>query len=181
MAEIVEAKVGESKEVGVQLGFKGAPDASIIGLALHRLIAAEIINPSPKDDLKITERLLKSYGVAENIDSKETKEYACHFLNYLMSSFGPDRILAEYPVEQVLKSGQLVKGWVDMLLETEAGWIVIDHKFTDKQKANLEAEVLKYSGQLRAYKRAVEAGSSKKVSSCWIHSPAAGRLYELKF
>jgi ATP-dependent exoDNAse (exonuclease V) beta subunit len=180
MAEVVEAGVGETKEIGVQLGFKGAPDTSLIGLALHRLLAAEIINPSSKDDLKTTIRLLNNHGVAENIDFKEAKDYADHFLNYLMTSFRPDRILTEYPVQQALKNGQLVKGWVDMLLETEAGWIIIDHKFTDKQKKNLEAEVLKYSGQLKAYEMAVEAGSLKKVLSSWIHFPAIGRLYELK-
>lgn len=81
---------------------------------------------------------------------------------------------------QVLNNSQLVKGWIDVLMETSEGWVIVDHKFTAQPESGLEEEALKYSGQLLAYKNAVEAATSKKVMSCRIHFPLAGILCELK-
>jgi ATP-dependent exoDNAse (exonuclease V) beta subunit len=76
--------------------------------------------------------------------------------------------------------GQLVKGWIDTLIEKNGSWVIIDHKFTTKSKSELEKEALKYSRQIRAYREGVEAATAKKVESNWIHFPLAGILCELK-
>ena len=150
-----------------------------LGLSLHKLVAAEIVNPFHKDALLTAERLFDSHGVGENLDPKEAVTYAQHFISYVRNTFQPDSLLAEYPVAQVLRNGQLVKGWIDFLIETSNGWVIVDHKFTTKPESELEPEALKYSGQLMAYKNAVEAASQKKVDSCWIHFPNNGLMLQI--
>jgi ATP-dependent exoDNAse (exonuclease V) beta subunit len=165
--------------MGMRLAFEGYPEMDQLGLALHKLIAAEIINPLHKDVLLTAERLFESHVVGENLDPKEVVTYAQHFITYVKNAFQPDGILAEYPVEQVLNNGQLIKGWIDVLIKTNTGWVIVDHKFTAKPESELEQEALKYSGQLMAYKNAVEAATQKKVNSCWIHFPNNGLMLQI--
>ena len=72
---------------------------------------------------------------------------------------------------------RLAKGWIDVLLETEAGLIIIDHKTT---RDDPKPVVAKYSGQLLAYKQAVEAATGKTAES-WIHFPLSGNMAKLVY
>ena len=74
---------------------------------------------------------------------------------------------------------QLVKGWIDTLIENNGSWVILDHKFTTKPDDKLEAEALKCSGQITAYKHAVEAETSKNVESCWVHFPDSGMMFQI--
>jgi ATP-dependent exoDNAse (exonuclease V) beta subunit len=179
--ELSGSKIAGSQDAGMRLEIKGSPAMNQVGLALHQLIAAEIINPAREDALLTAKQILESHGVAENIDSKSAVTYAQHFINYVNKTFQPNRILTEYPVTQVLDSNQLVKGWIDVLMETGDGWVIVDHKFTAQPESELEKEALKYSGQLLAYRDAVEAATQKKVQSSWIHFPMSGKIYEFNF
>jgi ATP-dependent exoDNAse (exonuclease V) beta subunit len=180
MDEVPGSKIAESQRVGKRLAFKGNPEMDQLGIAFHKLIAAETINPSNKDALLTAKQLLGNYGLKENVAPKDAVTYVQHFTAYVKSAFEPNRILAEYPVEQVTDKGQLVRGWIDTLIEKNGSWVIIDHKFTAKPESELEKEALKYSGQISAYKLAVEAATSKIVESCWVHFPLAGTICELK-
>ena len=70
---------------------------------------------------------------------------------------------------------------MDLLIDTPKGWVIVDHKFTDKTKDALEAEALKYSGQLKAYKDAVEAATKRPVTECWVHFPTFGEMLSFDF
>ena len=85
------------------------------------LIAAEIINPAREDAILTAKQILESNEVAENIDSKAAVTYAQHFMTYINKTFQPIRILTEYPVTQVLDNNQMVRGWIDVLVETGEG------------------------------------------------------------
>jgi ATP-dependent exoDNAse (exonuclease V) beta subunit len=174
------SEIAGSQDVGKRLEIKGSPSMDQLGLALHTLIAAEIINPVHQDILITAERLLKSHGIEENIAPKDAVTYVQHFLSHVMTAFKPNRILAEYPVQHMTGKAQLVKGWIDTLIEKNESWVIIDHKFTDRTGNQLEVEALKYSGQIRAYREGVEAATAKKVESMWIHFALAGILCELK-
>ncbi|MCP4628727.1 MAG: hypothetical protein GY850_35255 [bacterium] len=180
MDAVVGCKTVGSLNTGIQLEIKESPEMNQVGLALHQLITAEIINPDHKDALLAAKQILEAYGVAENIDTKAAVTYAQHFINYVNTTFRPKRILTEYPVTQVLDTGQLVKGWVDVLIETGHGWVIIDHKFTTLPENELDKEALKYSGQIQAYKNAVEAATSKKVASTWIHFPNCAAMLQIE-
>jgi ATP-dependent exoDNAse (exonuclease V) beta subunit len=80
-----------------------------------------------------------------------------------------------------MKNGQAAKGMVDLLIDTDSGWIIIDHKFTDKSKENLPSEALRYSGQLKVYKDSAEAATAKPVIGCWIHFPTFGEMLQIEF
>jgi ATP-dependent exoDNAse (exonuclease V) beta subunit len=101
------------------------------------------------------------------------------FLKFVKREFSPQRLWAEYPITHVLDNGQIVKGWIDLLIETNANWVIIDHKSSTQKEDRLKETSLKYSGQLFCYKQAVETASGMKVD-CWIHYPVSGHLVRLE-
>jgi ATP-dependent exoDNAse (exonuclease V) beta subunit len=43
--------------------------------------------------------------------------------------------------------GQSVRGWIDLLVKTARGWVIIDHKTHRGKEKELEREALPHSGQ----------------------------------
>ncbi|MDP2345417.1 MAG: UvrD-helicase domain-containing protein [Deltaproteobacteria bacterium] len=69
--------------------------------------------------------------------------------------------------------GSTMRGQIDLLVEHEGAFIVIDHKTT------FDVDVAGYAGQLRAYAGAVSAATGKPVSGTWIHLPLLGEMVEV--
>ena len=89
--------------------------------------------------------------------------------------FKPKRILTEVPFAFRNAEKQLVTGFIDLLLETAEGWVVIDYKSFQGQKTDWEAKALSYSGQLDCYRQAL-AAMNLKVASLWIYFAIGGGL-----
>ena len=81
----------------------------------------------------------------------------------------------------VLDNGQRMNGWIDALIETEEGWIIIDHKSFPGRRSEWDQKALSYSGQLDAYRQAVERATDWPVISQWIHFSIGGALMEIEF
>ena len=96
----------------------------------------------------------------------------------LDARFNPRRLLVEYPVEMRQDKGQVLRGWIDLLAETAAGWIVIDHKSSPRPRSEWADEAVGYSGQLAAYVNALRA-AGMECAGCWLHLPVGGGLVEV--
>jgi ATP-dependent exoDNAse (exonuclease V) beta subunit len=159
------ASVVEIVELGDRVKLHGE-DMTVIGTALHSLIAAELLNPGRTlDDARAL--------VSTFVDAESALAATRRFRAWLEKKFAPKRTLVEYPIVHVLEDGRSVRGWIDVLLETNAGYVIIDHKSSPRPKSEWPAEALEHSGQLALYARAIEA-AGKKVAGCWIHFPVSG-------
>jgi ATP-dependent exoDNAse (exonuclease V) beta subunit len=179
-----EASVVEIIELGGRVKLHGE-DMAAIGTALHALIAAELLNPERTDALEHARTLLASYcgsgfsrdpsgdSAATFVEPESALAAARRFRAWLEQKFAPKRTLVEYPIVHALADGRAVRGWIDVLLETNAGYVVIDHKSSPRPKSEWPAEALEHSGQLAVYARALEA-AGKTVAGCWIHFPVGG-------
>jgi len=56
---------------------------------------------------------------------------------------------------------------------------VIDHKSSPRPRSEWRAEALEHSGQLAAYRAALEA-CGKRVAGCGIHFPVSGGVLLLE-
>lgn len=81
--------------------------------------------------------------------------------------------MAEYPVQQLLTSGQVLNGRIDLLLDTKDGWVLIDHKSNPSPEAQWQRLAEEHAGQLDAYARAIEAASGRPVKEAWLFLPTA--------
>jgi len=173
------AKVLATREIFKPITLKGKPEMDKVGQALHAIIAQEIIHPGSKHLKDIAQRIINSFELSTHLNIGDSVACAKNFSAYIMANFHPIKLFAEHPVKYLLGNGQLVSGWIDLLIENKDGWIIIDHKSSSKPIKMLETEALKYSGQLHAYKNGVEAATNKKVLSSWIHFPVSGMMMNI--
>ena len=87
-------------------------------------------------------------------------------------------MLTEHPIVHRLEDGRVVRGWIDVLLETDTGWVIVDHKSSPRPKSEWRDEVREYAGQLDVYRRALEA-AGRTVSGCWVHFPVGGGIVRI--
>ena len=127
-AEPVEgAVVGDVVEVGPRIAIH-SEDMGRIGTALHAVIAAELVNPDRDDAIDCATSLIRNAAGEGAVAPEEALACARRLMGFPNERFAPSKMLVEYPVELVQHNDQTLHGWIDVLLETEAGWVIIDHK-----------------------------------------------------
>ena len=100
------------------------------------------------------------------------------FLTHLRNEFSPKSILVETPFEYANEKGQRLAGFIDLLLETDRGWVVIDHKSFMGKRSDWNSKALSYGGQIAVYRNALLAGG-RTFASAWIHFAAGGGLVQI--
>lgn len=78
------------------------------------------------------------------------------------------------PVKTRLPNGQIINGRIDLLLETDRAFVLIDHKSSPFSEDRWSELVDAYQGQLMAYANAVEVATGKAVVEQWLLFPVAG-------
>ena len=171
------AAVGTMVEIGPRIAVH-SDDMGKIGTALHAAIAAELVNPHRGDAVDRAAELIRNGAGEGALSPRDAVDCARRLMDAVNDRFAPRRMLAEHPVEFVQDNGQVLRGWIDLLLETEQGWIVIDHKSSPRPRSEWAAEALEYSGQLAAYADALQGGGLD-CAGCWVHFPVSGGLVEV--
>ena len=174
-----EAKVDRLLKIGAPLKITGSPAMDRVGQAVHAAIALEMIHPNHPEAVVATKRLIENFMLAAHLSPDETAACARSFRKQIVEKFQPEAAWIEHPVEHLRENGQAVRGWIDLLMKTAKGWVIVDHKAHRGKEKELEKESLKYSGQLLAYKEAVEAATGEAVVGCWIHFYVEGKLVRL--
>ena len=172
------ASVGQITDIGERVVLKGNAMADV-GNGLHAVIAAELVNPLP--DAQAVARaadVLAGHGAAEHLDAKDAIAIARRFARCLKEQFQVKTVQVEVPILHALDDGRVVRGFVDVLAETEKGWLVIDHKSSPQPPSKWPDEAMRYSGQLATYHAAL-AGAGLDVVGCFLHFAVTGGLVEV--
>ena len=162
--------------LGTRLPIAGTVSEDILGDALHAIFAAEFINPRHPDRIPAIERMTRAYGLNQNIKGQDLADVLDRFMARLDTLFKPRSILVETPFETINIHGQRTSGFIDLLLETDQGLVIIDHKSSLGASADWPAKALSYSGQLAAY---CDSRRDLPIASTWIHFAAAGALVQI--
>ena len=67
---------------------------------------------------------------------------------------------------------------MDLLLETSAGWVIIDHKSFPGAATDWHSKAQIYTGQLAVYEEAMRA-NGQKVAGSWIHFAMGGGIVRI--
>jgi ATP-dependent exoDNAse (exonuclease V) beta subunit len=172
------ASISKTIILGDRINLQGTPEMAHLGEAIHALIATHIIN-NPVESKILAEQVLTSYAVKDHISIEDALTCVTRFKHFIEHELEAISIKVEYPIEYQLPNGQTASGWIDALVETEQGYIIIDHKSNPQSRTNQHEVALKYSGQLALYKAAVEAATDKPVVGCWIHFAVTGGVLRI--
>jgi ATP-dependent helicase/nuclease subunit A len=167
------AKIGEVIDLGERLEVEGDYDPAVLGSAIHAVIATSMMGQDS------TARVLDNHGVLDIISVEAANECTARLLKVISSRFKPISCFPEFPIQYSTETGQLISGWIDLLLETENGYVLIDHKASPRSQSEWEEIALSYSGQLDTYASGVSQITGKPVISRWVHFAVTGGLVEV--
>ena len=148
---------------------------NLLGNAFHNFIA---LNPK-QDRLAIAERLLKNWTVENSISPETLLECADNLYRWIAETWQNAKISCEVPMTYHDENGTLYQGFIDMLLELPDGYVIIDHK-THPMAHDAQDYAADCAGQLRLYRKAVEAATGKSVKQTIIHLPNLGMCFAVK-
>lgn len=174
-----EAEIGVIKELGNRLSIESQKvDMAALGSALHNVIAADINLHGDLLPSRIAE-ILKAWGVHESFSSSSAKEASERLQRELQNLYPQKECYVEYPISYENSLGQEMKGFVDLLIDTPEGWVIVDHKSSPGKRSGWASTALKYSGQLALYKESIETLTKRPVIDCWIHFAVTGGLVQV--
>jgi len=165
-ASTTQVELGLQVNVGTRIHLPSGIDMSHVGDVMHACIATAFIRRTPLVQRDIEDILQRM--CLPDLDPLVILDQVNTFHAWTYSNWCIKRALPEYPVQSVLDSGQVLNGRIDLLLELDDGWIVIDHKSNPAGKSGWAELVHKHAGQLAAYAKAIQSASSKPVKECWL-------------
>lgn len=124
-------------------------------------------------------RLLKNWTVEKGVSPETLMECTDNLFSWIAKTWPEAKIRCEVPMTYHDDKGTLYQGFIDMLLELPDGYVIIDHK-THPMAFDAESYAASCAGQLRLYRKAVEAATGKTVKQTIIHLPNLGMCFDVK-
>jgi ATP-dependent exoDNAse (exonuclease V) beta subunit len=168
------AKVTDITDLSEPLTIESDYQPDVLGSALHAVIAS-IINGN--EEPKTIERILRDYDMQDNISVDAARECAIRLIAHIESNYEEVSYATECPVQFTNENGQLVSGWIDLLLEAGNGLCIVDHKATSAKDP--EEAALAYSGQLESYAEAINRIRTGATTSAMIHSTLRSKVIDV--
>lgn len=169
-----DCRISEQTRIGERIPLASGVDMALLGTAIHACIAAALTDPkAPLFEEEVGE-ILAGHGVGDVVTAQSVLQQINALDNWMTQRWPEARRHAEAPVEAILGSGQVLQGRIDLLLETQGGWILLDHKSNPQGPEKWEGIAHDYSGQLAAYGNAVEQVTGKPVLESWLFFPVSG-------
>ena len=172
--DIDGVKVAIIENFHARISIKGNPEMDALGNAIHAYLAADYGSLLDEQRLELAQRLIRRWGMEMSIEASEVAAAGRHLLEFLNRNYVGYKAYREWPIMLRNDQGQLMQGWIDLLLEMPDGYVIIDHK--SYPGPDPREWVKKYAPQLGAYKEAVEQATGKPVIDTLIHLPVRGEI-----
>lgn len=148
---------------------KSDEESAALGEAMHCYYAVAV--PSG-DDAELATELLARWNVEKLLGADLLVKSGANLRNYINTNWPNAAISTEVPMTYRDENGTCYQGFIDMLLEVDDGYVLIDHKTGASSAYQSVAE--KYAGQQLIYKKAIEKATGKKVLKTILHLPVRG-------
>jgi ATP-dependent exoDNAse (exonuclease V) beta subunit len=172
------ADVTEAAVLGTQLIPRGAANWDHVGSAIHGYFALPLAEMNSDVRLVAAQRLLDRWGAASAVDAAVVVEAGDRMLSFFARQYPGATATTEQSVAWRNADNQLMEGWIDLLLETPAGYVLVDHKsYPGKDPVGHIKD--KYVGQMRGYAEAIQSITGRPVVETLIHMPALGKMFRI--
>jgi ATP-dependent helicase/nuclease subunit A len=158
---------------------RAGTDMAPLGDAVHAFLAADRWTG---DRQGTAERLLAAYGVVGAV-APATLIRASDALRAFLDTRFPGAVWRrEWPVRARLGDrghARLLQGEVDLFLERQEGFVVVDHKSFPGSDAERDERVVAHAAQLGLYAFVLERALRKPLLAAFIHLPIRGEMVEV--
>lgn len=172
------ADVAEAAVLGPQLIAHGAANWDQVGSAIHGYFALPLAAMAADVRLAAAQRLLDRWGAASAVEPHVVVEAGERMLTFFARHYPGATLTTEQSVAWRNADNQLMEGWIDLLLETPAGYVLVDHKSYPGMDPIGHIKD-KYVGQMRGYAEAIQSITGRPVVETLIHMPALGKMYRI--
>lgn len=179
--DTANAVLQEKIRIGSRIPISSVADMSVLGTAIHACIALAFADRKRGIAHEEIERILAGHGVSEQISASGVLAQVQALDAWISERWGEVEAFAEYPVQAVLPNGQVLQGRIDLLLKTNSGWVLIDHKSSPLGAEHWEEIAMEYASQLALYAQGVGLASGNEVGENWIFLPVSGGAVRLAF
>lgn len=141
-------------------------DERVFGTALHSYLAVDTSRMDRPKCIEIAKRILKSHDIDEGL-ADGFVDRGKEIFDWVAKKW-PDAILhREWPISFEEQEVQFI-GNVDLVVETESDFAIVDFKSFPGKKSEIEDKALSYSPQLAAYAEAVKKALSKACKGTYV-------------
>lgn len=151
-------------------------------IALHNSFTEWRADDTEAETQKAIQQLLYNMQLNRHIQPQELDKQFNAFWPFIVEQYAPASITKELPLRQVSpNNGSITSGIAEMVLDTEDGLILIDHKtfpgHFNPMALNPEHDHYagKYGSQLLLYKQMLEDATGKRVVKMLLHYVVQGR------
>lgn len=178
----LRVRYGEKTEtirLGDSIPLNGDVAMDRAGSAIHTFLSVDNPTRPAEERDKTAAQILKNWDISA-LEPPCLVKVSDRLRAFLGKRYrGGFKLLHEWPV--ALKIGhQKATGWIDLLIETKEGYVIIDHKSFPGPMTEWSKKALQYRPQLALYKAAVEKALERPVLETLIHMPIAGAVLTLR-
>lgn len=164
--------IGEPISIGNRAPLSGKPDMNHLGEAVHAYLGAADV--PAEERVPLAANALRRWGVPGALQPADVVRMRESLERWVSERWPSATWRREWPVMQRLPDGSVLRGTIDLLLETADGLVVIDHKSFPGDRDQALERARSHAGQLGAYADAVARASGRPVVARFIHLPVSG-------
>jgi ATP-dependent helicase/nuclease subunit A len=167
------------ESIGARIPLKTKVDMTVLGSAIHNCIAF-CLSSEANATAESVAAILERWRVGAAAEADAVAAQARALIGWVASKWPGGQLHVESPVEVMLKSGRVVRGQIDLLVDVSDGWVLIDHK-ADPRIVGADHRVAEAHGpQLDAYAQAVTHATARPVLEQWLFLPVAGQAAQIE-
>lgn len=164
--------------IGQRLPLTGSPDMRLVGEAVHGFLAADRNTRTSDVREAMARGALERWGVGGALQPTSLLEASGALDRFIADRWPQARRHREVPVFSRI-GDQRSSGRIDLLLEINEGFVIIDHKTFPGSPDKWSEKALEFAPQLALYSRMVAQATGRPVLRCFIHMPIVGAMIEL--
>jgi ATP-dependent exoDNAse (exonuclease V) beta subunit len=167
------------ERIGKRMALTAAGDLAALGSAIHNCIALAFSDRAKGISVAEASVILSRWGVELMADSAAVVEQVAALGQWIVGRWGTANVMVEIPIEANLPDGRRLRGQIDLLVETPAGWILVDHKCDPRSAAGDDRLASAHGPQLAAYAAALHIATGRPVLEQWVFLPVAAQAVRL--
>jgi ATP-dependent exoDNAse (exonuclease V) beta subunit len=173
------AVVCEVADLGPALVSGGGPEWNKVGDCIHSYLAAPLDSFDAAMKQQVATRLVTNWGVGAVVSPDQVVECGERWQRFLHEDLAATAVNSEVPFTWTNDDHQRAQGWIDQLVTTADGQIIVDHK-TYPGADPTGHVAAKYLGQMAVYRQAITDITGTVPARILIHLPLLGSVVEVQ-